>query len=129
MRIPAWRTELGAAFRVTHLFSPTYDPVAWRQAARRGERILIVGAGISAMQAAVSLASAAAEPLTVLALHYLRVRQFDSDPGWIGPRYLSRYAAIGDPEQRRDLLRQARYPGSGDPEAVEAFLSLVDQGR
>ena len=114
VRIPAWRGELGAAFRVTHLFSPAYDPVAWRKAARRGARIVIVGAGISAMQAAASLAPAAAEPLTVLALHSLRTRQFDSDPGWIGPRYLSpfrRYQGPGEatpPPPTGPLPRQRR---------------------
>ena len=128
LRRPDWSAELEREYRVEHLFSEDFDLDEWRRGAAEGAPVTIVGAGISAMQAAVSIARAASRPISVLALHDTRIRQFDSDPGWIGPRFLGRFTAHRDPDQRRKILASSRYPGSGDPQTVRSFESLVEAG-
>jgi cation diffusion facilitator CzcD-associated flavoprotein CzcO len=128
-RIPLWTSQLDDRFPVVHLFSEEFDPVEWREAAAKGVPVKMLGAGISALQAAVSIAGGTAAPVEVFSVHRTRSRQFDSDPGWIGPRFLSRFAALSDPAQRRRLLTEARFPGSGDPATVKRFEALRAEGR
>ena len=129
LRIPLWTTQLDDRFPVVHLFSDEYNPAEWREAAAKGTPVKILGGGISALQAAVSIAGGASVPVEVFSVHRTRSSQFDSDPGWIGPRFLSRFAALEDPGDRRRVLTEARFPGSGDPASLERFRALCKEGK
>lgn len=128
LNLPPWAAELPEERRA-HLFSREYRPDSWRSAAAAGEEVAVVGAGISAVQAALHIAEVSLRPLTILSLHEPRTHQFDSDPGWIGPRYLARFAALPDPAERRRLLKEVRYPGSGDPALMERLAEYRGSGR
>ncbi len=45
----------------------------------------------------------------------LRLREFDSDPGWLGPKYLKGFEAESDWQRRWEMVQQARDGGSLTP--------------
>lgn len=105
---PGWAPEGDP--RVQHIFRAGFD--GWPQAQR--ERVLVVGGGISAGQAALRLLSEGHE-VHLAVRRPLRKAQFDSDPGWIGPKELGRFHRESDPVRRRALIAGARNRGSLPP--------------
>ena len=85
--------------------------------------VVVLGGGISAAQVAVRLADSGRK-VTVLARHSPREHQFDSDPGWIGPKYMRGFAAESDPTRRRALITKARHRGSM-PSDVKRDLQIA----
>lgn len=106
-RWPAWAPRDHP--RVHHIFAPdlALPPSP--------EAIAIVGGGISAGQLALKLADAQHD-VHLIAPHALRKHQFDSDPGWLGPRFMTGFAKEADHDRRRAIIQAARYPGSMPPD-------------
>ncbi len=113
----ATRTEPSG--RIRHIFDPGFelrdDP--------KDAAIAVVGAGISGAQVALRLARAGRRVI-LLSRHALRVEQFDSDPGWQGPRHMAGFSRLRDPDERRDRIRAARHRGSM-PQEVHAALGAA----
>lgn len=115
---PAWAQELrDQTGRAAHVFDPSFA----RPAPADGP-FVVVGGGLSAVQLALSLAEEAPGQVTLLARHPVRVHQFDSDPGWLGPRYLGPFGAEPSYEVRRRMITAARHRGSV-PQEVERSLA------
>lgn len=112
-----------AGGRVCHVFGDDapLDP------AGLPSNVAILGGGISAAQVALRLANTGRR-VTVVARHQPRQRQFDSDPGWIGPRYLREFWAISDYAHRRAILDEARHRGSMPPDVRCRLRAAVDRG-
>ncbi len=92
-----------------------------------GTRLLVVGGGLSA--AHLVLGAAAAGLTVTLALRgKFRVRTFDTDPGWMGPKYLRGFAAEPDRIRRRSAIAEARGGGSMPPWARQAIADLEREG-
>lgn len=108
--------------RLWHVF----DPGERARESRPGERTLVIGGGSSAVQLALHLGRSRADGVTLLTRHALRVHLFDSDPGWLGPRNLARFASERDLGARRTAIRAARQRGSIPP---ETRLELIAQQR
>ncbi|MFP3960176.1 MAG: FAD-dependent oxidoreductase [Spirochaetaceae bacterium] len=120
--IPTWARGLSDR-RVIHVFDPGFS----RQEVSAARRPVIIGGGTTAVQLACSVArSGAPEEVILLTRNDVRVRQFDSEPCYIGPRCLSSFLASSDPAHRRRLVDHARYPGSIPPDVAEA---LAEQPR
>lgn len=91
-------------------------------------RIDVVGGGLTAVQLAVGAAEAGAA-VRLLARRPLVERQFDVEPGWLGPRELDGYRRCNH-RARRSLIDEARGGGSVpsgdlarlDASAVEVHL-------
>jgi len=120
---PAWSAgarEGGAP--VSHVFDPGFD----RESLPEWEHAVVVGGGITAAQTALAMADRRPGRVTLVLRHPMRVRQFDSDPGWVGPRYLGPFARERDPARRREIIHRARHRGSmpGDV-AAELRRALV----
>lgn len=102
---------------IQHIFDPDYSspevPPHTPHAA-----ILVVGGGITAAQAALRLAAQAPGAVTLLMRHPIREHQFDSDPGWLGPKYQDGWHQVTDYNQRRQMIQKARHRGSMPPEVV-----------
>ena len=108
-RWPAWARELHAAGApVEHLYATDARPAAPQPAGQT----VVVGGGISAAQAAVTLARAAPGTVTLLMRHAPRIADFDSPAGWVGPKELHGFAAEPSMARRRTLIAGARQPGS-----------------
>lgn len=123
---PGWARDLqagGAA--VDHVFDPGFhraDLPAWRHA-------VVVGGGITAAQTAMALAARQPGTVTWLPRHSLRVQQFDSEPGWLGPRFLAGFHRERDLARRRSIIRQARYRGSVPPDVAVAVRKAMARGE
>lgn len=108
-RWPAWgRAMKDAGAPIEHVFEPSFD---------RGElppftAAVVVGGGITAAQLALAMADRAPGTVTLLTPHAPRVEQFDSDPGWIGPKFLTGYHREADMRRRRAMIRAARNRGT-----------------
>ena len=124
-RMPAWTTALARRDSKLATHAESLDV---RTEHVVGERVLVVGGGLSA----VTLADAAAERgarVTLVSRHRLDARLFDADPGWVGPKYLSFFQSEPDPEARLRMIRRARGRGSVTPELLERLRYRQRDGR
>lgn len=125
---PHWPEEAtrlrAAGAEVQHVLQPGYllQPAACRA------RVAVIGAGITGAQVALRLAAAGRE-VTLVSRHPLRRHQFDSDPGWIGPRFMHGFHREPSMARRRDLIRAARHRGSLPPDVHQETLAAVAAGR
>ncbi|MCG5054692.1 MAG: lysine N(6)-hydroxylase/L-ornithine N(5)-oxygenase family protein [Myxococcales bacterium] len=124
---PAWALQLAkqAPSRVVHVFGDPY-PLPGPGAALR---VTVVGGGITAAQTAMRLAREGHTPVTLISRHDLREHQFDSDPGWIGPKFMSRFSKEPDLAERRRLIREARHRGSMPTDVLKALRTGMKEGR
>lgn len=117
-RRPAWApTE---SERVQHVFEEGFD--AWPCEAR--ERVAVVGGGISAGQVALRLKKEGHD-VHLVSRHALRQHQFDSDPGWLGPKYMSSFGREPDLDRRRAMIVEARHQGSVPPDIERGLRTAL----
>ena len=117
---PAWAPRDQS--RVQHIFSETarFD----RPASGDGARLMVVGGGISAAQVAVRLV-ALGWTVDLVTRHPLRVHQYDSDPGWLGPKLMPIFHNERCPNRRRLLIQRARHRGSVPPDVRQALRAAA----
>ncbi len=124
-RWPAWAVTLRAAGGpVWHLYEPGFR----RDILPREAALAVIGGGISAVQVALALAHDAPGRVTLLMRHALRITDFDSPPGWLGPKYLRGFLAEPNLERRRAMIAGARQPGSVPDDVARALRRAEDQG-
>lgn len=114
-----------AGERIRHLFDPAFR----RSDIQAGENVVIVGSGVSAAQLAIRLAGEQGCRIQVLTDGMPQLSWFDSDPGWNGPRLLSRLAAIADPEERQRMVSEARIRGSFPGDTAASLLECTILGK
>lgn len=118
---PEWAKQLindESEAKLHHIFSSEFK----RKHVDESHDVIIVGAGISSAQLALSLLEANPNRrITIISRHSLRKEDFDSDPGWLGPKYLTDYHREKDYGKRRAMIQSARKPGSL---SAEVMLSL-----
>ena len=123
LTIPQWTPACNAA---THVFAQSFDRAAFERAASP----IVVGGGISGVTLAVHWCTRSMQgALTLVTRRRLSEAQFDSDPCYIGPRCMERFAALDSARARRALLDEARHPGSSPPELLRELQRLVQAGR
>jgi hypothetical protein len=119
---PAWAHAAGG--RIEHILDPALD----RSSLPPWSEAVVVGGGLSAVETASSLAAERPGHVTLLHRHALRVRDFDSDPGWLGPRRLRPFHRASA-ETRRRLVDAARSGGSVPPAEAAALRRAEREGR
>lgn len=117
---PSWAPRGDA--RVQHVFDPEAE--AWPASP---QTVAVVGGGISAGQVAIRLVKEG-HRVHLVSRHALRQHQFDSDPGWLGPKYMKGFSRERDLERRRNLITEARHRGSVPPD-VERGLRRALAGE
>ncbi len=123
--IPEWASAAKAAgVRVDHIFDASFELATVGPT----ERVLVVGGGITAAQATFALGSAQPGRVLLVARHALRRHQFDSDPGWLGPKYMAPYRQISNLAIRRRMIAVARNRGSLPPEVFAKLVASRDVG-
>lgn len=110
--------------RVHHVFEPGF--VAWP--GRGLETVAVVGGGISAAQIALRLCKEG-HRVHLISRHEVRVHQFDSDPGWLGPRNMVDFLMLKDLAKRRARITEARHRGSVPPDVARALKRATQAGR
>jgi len=91
--------------------------------------ITVVGGGISAAHTALKLGEMHPGKVTLLKRHPFRIHKFDSDPGWLGPKFLSSFQRLNNYEERRHAVNEARYKGSLPKDIYYKLLRLQKQEK
>ncbi|MBM3692973.1 MAG: lysine N(6)-hydroxylase/L-ornithine N(5)-oxygenase family protein [Actinobacteria bacterium] len=92
-----------------------------------GRTIGVVGGGLTAYNLAAGAVARGAR-VVLISRRELRARQFDADPGWLGPKCLAAFAEIEDPRERRATVLAARDGGSMTPAALARIRELAREG-
>ena len=118
---PDWAPRSHA--RVHHVFEPGFD--GWPSSS---ETVVVIGGGISAGQVALRLVEEG-HRVHLVSRHALRQHQFDSDPGWLGPKCMERFHRERDFDRRRTLIAEARHKGSVPPDVRHALRRSIAGGQ
>ena len=120
---PSWAPRDHA--RVHHVFEPGFDESSW---ASSSETLAIVGGGITAGQVALRM-KGKGHRVCLISRHPFLKHQFDSDPGWLGPKNMARFRCEQDLERRRAIIGEARHRGSMPPDVWHAIRRAVEQDQ
>ena len=124
-RWPDWGTSLrDAGAHIEHIFTPGFHlkPKDWLG------RVAVVGGGITAAQVAIRLSQGDRREVHVVSPHAPLKEIFDSDPGWIGPRFMRRFSATPDLTDRRNAITAARHVGTIPPDVHRTLRKAVERG-
>lgn len=111
---PTWANSSNK--RIKHIFEKDFE--SWLSPAP--QKIAVIGGGISAGQVALRFVNDGHQ-VHIISRHDVRQHQFDSDSGWIGPRYMRRFSREKNPDKRRDIITKARHRGSMPPDVKSAL--------
>ncbi len=109
---PDW-LPTGSEACVTHMFER--GDGSGRDISEAQGQVVVVGGGVSAAQLALRLSQMDCE-VHMVARHALRIHQFDSDPGWLGPKFMSAFDRETCVKRRRQIIKKARNTGSVTPQ-------------
>ena len=123
-RPPRPRWALQEHPRIQHVFDLSFG--GWPT--EPGETVVVVGGGISACQSALRLIGEGHQ-VHLIARHPVREHQFDSDPGWLGPKLMRRFEREDNFSRRRHMIQNARHRGSVPPDVRRKLRRAVDKGR
>ena len=94
---------------------------------RAGERVAVVGGGLSAVHLAIGAARRGAE-VVLVARRSLEVRRFDTHPSWLGPARLREFRSVVDPAARHRAIVNARGGGTVPHRFRRELAELEDAG-
>lgn len=94
----------------------------------RGERILIVGSGLTAGHLALGAIARNAQVL-MMARRTFYEKLFDAAPGWLGQKYLKGFHAQTCWQTRWQMIRDARNGGSLTPAVLTKLRRLERSGK
>jgi len=90
---------------------------------RSGERILIVGSGLTSGHLAIGVAVRGATAMLMARRNYYE-KPFDAEPGWLNPKYLKAFWSEKSWEVRAKIVRSARNGGSLTPAVLTKLRKL-----
>lgn len=112
LQLPDWVNQITSGYpehKLCHSSS-----VDLRRLCLTGERVLIVGGGLTSGHLAVGAISRGAK-VDLMIRRHLQEKLFDAEPGWLGPKYLKGFFAEQDYQKRFATILQARNGGSMTP--------------
>ena len=89
-----------------------------------GQSITVIGGGMTAAHLARGAVFKGAS-VKMISRRQLQVRNFDTDPGWLGPKYLSDYYSEKDAHKRIQKALEARGGGTIPPWIHSTLLDLA----
>jgi len=125
-QIPDWVSQNPSAYppdRILHS-----SQIDLRGLRLQGERILIVGGGLTSGHLALGAIARGAEVI-LMTRRQVFEKLFDADPGWLGPKYLKDFWAEPDWEKRWQMIQQARNGGSMTPAVLTHLRRLSREGK
>jgi len=93
-----------------------------------GERVLIVGSGLTSGHLALGAIARGAQAI-VMARRQFYEKLFDAEPGWLGPKYLKGFHAEPDWQTRWHMIQSARNGGSLTPAIFTKLRRLEWEGK
>ncbi|OKH15102.1 FAD/NAD(P)-binding protein [[Limnothrix rosea] IAM M-220] len=124
-QLPDWLETIETPYPADRLCHS--DQVDLRGLYLRGERIIVVGGGLSTGHLALG-AIARHGKVTVIARRAFQEKLFDADAGWMGPKYLKGFHAEPDWEKRLGMVLNARDGGSLTPTVMRKLRQAARQG-
>ncbi|MEL7083428.1 MAG: FAD/NAD(P)-binding protein [Cyanobacteria bacterium J06597_1] len=113
--LPDWGSRIPSPYPAERLLHSQHVDLQSLKLA--GERILIVGSGLTSGHLALG-AIARGATVMMMARREFYEKLFDTDPGWLGPKYLKHFHAESDWTQRWQMMQEARNGGSLTPEVL-----------
>ena len=109
LNMPDWTIDLDSKYPrlVYHIFDETMPEFNAMKLP-----ITIVGGGITSIHLALKLSKLYPSQVTLLKRHPFRIHDFDSDPGWLGPKRQNAFHNIESYVKRREEIITARHRGS-----------------
>jgi cation diffusion facilitator CzcD-associated flavoprotein CzcO len=111
-QIPDWVNNLSVPYPADRLVHS--NKIDLRSLKVTGEKILIVGGGLTSGHLAIGAIQRGAQ-VSLMSRRALSEKLFDADPGWLGPKYLKGFYAESDWSKRWQMVQQARNGGSLTP--------------
>ncbi|WP_246941054.1 FAD-dependent oxidoreductase [Bacillus pinisoli] len=123
---PGWAKTLKEhnEAQVFHIFDETLESLHTIK-----PPVTVVGGGITAVHTALHLAQIFPGEVTLLKRHPFRLFDFDSNPGWLGPKYMRAFHHTTDFKERRQMIVQARNRGSITRELYVKVKTAVREKR
>ncbi|MCM3245879.1 lysine N(6)-hydroxylase/L-ornithine N(5)-oxygenase family protein [Cytobacillus firmus] len=116
LHVPEWADSIKQKWHgMFHIFDDSADFSKLRMP------VAVIGGGITAAHTVIKLSALYSGQVTLIKRHPFKVCDFDSDPGWLGPKYQKSYQRITDYSERREVIKKARNRGSLPS---ELFLKL-----
>ncbi|UOQ84666.1 FAD/NAD(P)-binding protein [Gracilibacillus salinarum] len=120
---PEWACPYKKAATISHVFDME-TPLP-----HEGD-IVIVGGGMTAAHLAYTLSDKnTIHSVTLVKRHPFRIKDFDSDPGWLGPKNLRNYQKMNCYSERRKVIQEARHRGSITSELHVKLRKQVRNGK
>jgi hypothetical protein len=126
VQLPDWVEGITADYPPDKLCHS--QQVDLRQLSLTGERILIIGGGLTSGHLAMGAINLGAT-VTLMTRKQLQSKIFDADPGWLGPKYLKDFDAEIDWHTRYHKIQQARNGGSMTPEMMLQLKRAANEGK
>ncbi|MDJ0799949.1 MAG: FAD/NAD(P)-binding protein [Calothrix sp. MO_167.B12] len=126
LQIPDWVSQIQTSYPQDRLCHSQL--IDLRKLELAGERILIVGGGLTSGHLAMGALSRMAK-VDILIRRKLQEKIFDAEPGWLGPKYLKGFFAESDFQQRWRMIQSARNGGSMTPAMGMQLRREVRQGQ
>lgn len=125
-QLPAWVSQIASSYPPDRLLHS--HQIDLPQQRLRGERVLIVGGGLTSGHLAIGAIDRGAEVI-LMTRRQLYEKLFDADPGWLGPKYLKDFWAEPDWKIRWQMIQQARNGGSITPTVLTRLRRLAHEDR
>ena len=125
-QLPAWVSQIPMSYPSNRLLHSSQ--IDLRGLELRGERILIIGGGLTSGHLAVGAIGRGAQVL-LMSRRTVYEKLFDADQRWLGPNYLKKLWAEPDWHTRWQMIQQARNGGSMTPAMLTQLRRLERDGR
>jgi cation diffusion facilitator CzcD-associated flavoprotein CzcO len=126
LNFPTWVNKIATPYPQHRLCHS--NEVDLRQLRLRGERVLIVGGGLTSGHLAVGAVARGAQVL-LLSRRRLMEKWFDTDPNWLNSSHSQKFVAERDWEARWEMIQQARNGGSVTPDMMARLRQLQQTGQ
>ncbi len=125
-QIPAWVDQISTPYPAHALVHS--EKIDLRTLNLAGEKILIIGSGLTSGHLAIGAAKRGAKVI-MMARRRFYEKLFDAEPGWLGPKYLKGFHAEPDWVKRWQLIQTARNGGSLTPEVLTRLRRLEREDK
>ncbi len=124
--LPDWVGQIATSYPQDRLLHS--HQVDLRELQLQGERVLIIGGGLTSGHLALGAIQRGAQVL-LMSRRTVYDKLFDADPGWIGPKYLKGFWAEPDLHTRWLMIQQARNGGSMTPSVLAQLRRFERDGK
>lgn len=124
--LPEWVDQISQTYPSDRLLHS--HQIDLRELHLRGERVLIIGGGLTSGHLAVGAIQRGAQVM-LMSRRSVYEKLFDADPGWLGPKYLRDFWSEPNWFVRWQMIQQARNGGSMTPAMLTQLRRLQRDGK